>query len=322
MKILQKFVVITAWALLSIASFAFPLKPITMVVPYAPGGSTDVLARLLAEAMARDLGQAVVVENLGGAGGTIGTAKVVRAPNDGHTVLLHNMGIAIAPALYPKLSFDVTKDLEPITLAGDVPMILVRHPRFAPSTLVELIKFMRAKPGEMKFAHAGVGATSHLCAVLFLQATNTSATLVPYRGTGPALIDLLAGSVDVICDQPVSTNQYIQSGSLKPYAVATRDRLVILPSVPTFQESGLPGFQLSVWHGLFAPKGTPPAVVERLNKAMRSALADPAIMKRFSEMGVILPVGDRLRAAALQSQLASEINNWGQVLATAGAKIE
>lgn len=322
MNPLKKLLIAAAAGAFSLAAAAFPARPVTLVVPFAAGGSTDVIARVLAEAMARDLGQPVVVKNVGGAGGTIGTQKVVRAPNDGHTVLLHNMGVAIAPALHPKLAFDATKDLEPVALVGDVPMILVRNPRFAPATLEELVKHMRAKPGETKFAHAGIGATSHLCAVLFNQAAGTSATLVPYRGVGPALIDLLAGHVDILCDQPVSTRQHLQAGSLKPYAVATKERLAILPAVPTFAESGMPGFQLAVWHGVFAPKGTPPAVVDRLNKALRAALAQPAVAKRLSDMGVVLPQGERLRPAVLQQHLADEVKNWTQVLTAAGVKVE
>ncbi len=322
MKLVKKLLVAAATGTLSLAAAAFPLKPVSLVVPYAPGGSTDVMARVLAEALARDLGQSVVVENVAGAGGTIGTAKVARATPDGHTVLLHNMGIAIAPALYPKLTYDVNRDLEPVALAGDVPMIMVRNPKFGPATVEELVRYMKAKPGEAKLAHAGVGATSYLCALLFNQATGTSAILVPYRGTGPALTDLLAGNVDVICDQPVSTSQYLQAGSLKPYAVATRERLSILPAVPTFAESGLPNFQLAVWHGIYAPKGTPAPVVERLNKAVRAALASPAVAKRLTEMGVVLPQGERLNPAALTQQTAAEVKSWGQVLATAGAKLE
>lgn len=304
------------------SAWAYPSKPIGMVVPYAPGGSTDVLARVLAEAMARELGQAVVVENIGGAGGTIGTAKVVRAAADGHTVLLHNMGIAIAPALYKKLNFDVTRDLEPVALSGDVPMIMVRQPRFAPASVGELIQFMKTHPGDVKIAHAGIGATTHLCALLFTQATGTQATLVPYRGTGPGLTDLLAGNVDLICDQPVSTISYLQAGSLKPYAVATKDRLAILPSVPTFAEAGLPNFKLSVWHGLYVPKGTPSAVIERLNQALRAALAQPAVAKRLGEMGIVLPQGERLSPAALAQHTSDEIRNWTQILGAAGLQLD
>jgi tripartite-type tricarboxylate transporter receptor subunit TctC len=303
-------------------AWAYPNKPISMVVPYAPGGSTDVLARILAEAMSRDLGQAVVVENVGGAGGTIGTAKVTRATADGHTVLLHNMGVAIAPALYKKLSFDVGRDLEPVALSGDVPMIMVRQPRFAPASMVELIQFMKSHPGEVKLAHAGIGSTSHLCALLFGQATTTQATLVPYRGTGPALTDLLAGNVDLICDQPVSTLSYLQAGSLKPYAVATKERLSILPAVPTFAESGLPSFKLSVWHGIYAPKGTPSAVIERLNQSVRAALAQPAVIKRLSDMGIVIPQGERLTPAALSQHTLEEIRNWTQILGAAGLQLD
>ncbi len=306
----------------SLAAQAFPNKPVTIVVPYAAGGSTDVLARVLAEAMTRDLGQQVIVENLGGAGGTIGTSRVTRAQADGHTLLLHNMGIATAPALYSKLAFDVRRDLEPIALAGDVPMILVRSKGFAPATLADFIAHMKAKPGEVRFSHAGVGATSHLCAMLLLQTTSTEATLVPYRGTGPALQDLVAGNVDVICDQPVATGPHIQAGMLKGYAVATRERLPSLPDVPTFAQAGQPGFELAVWHGLYAPRGTPQAVIERLNKSLRTALAEPALVKRFTDMSVIIPPADRLTPDALRQHTAAEIKRWDPVIKAAGAKAE
>lgn len=321
-KVLAVTVTAVSMAVATAASAAYPDKPITMVIPYATGGSTDVIGRLIAEAMTRDLGQQVIVENAGGAGGTIGTAKVVRAAPDGYTVLLHNMGIATAPALYPKLSFDATKDLTPISLAGDVPMILVGNKDFAPATVAEVIKQMKAKPGEVRFAHAGVGATSHLCAMLFSQTTNTTVTMVPYRGTGPALQDVIAGNVDLICDQPVATGPHVASGALKAYAMATKARVSQLPNVPTFAEGGLPGFELAVWHGVYAPKGTPAAVVTRLNTALRHALADPNVVKRFQEMGVVVPQGDRLKPQALGVQTASEIKKWDPVIKAAGAKAE
>ncbi len=321
-KVLAVTVTAASMAVATAASAAYPDKPVTMVIPYATGGSTDVIGRLIAEAMTRDLGQQVIVENAGGAGGTIGTAKVVRAPADGYTVLLHNMGIATAPALYPKLSFDATKDLTPISLAGDVPMILVGNKDFAPATVAEVIKQMKAKPGEVRFAHAGVGATSHLCAMLFSQTTNTTVTMVPYRGTGPALQDVIAGNVDLICDQPVATGPHVASGALKAYAMATKARVSQLPNVPTFAEGGLPGFELAVWHGVYAPKGTPAAVVTRLNTALRHALADPNVVKRFQEMGVVVPQGDRLKPQALGAQTASEIKKWDPVIKAAGAKAE
>ncbi|OWQ93643.1 hypothetical protein CDN99_04080 [Roseateles aquatilis] len=301
---------------------AYPEKPITLVVPYAAGGSTDVLARVIAELMTRDLGQQVIVDNAGGAGGTIGTSKVVRASNDGYTLLLHNMGIATAPALYPKLTFDVNTDLAPIALAGDVPMILVRNKNFEPATVADLVKYMKAKPGEVRFSHAGVGATSHLCAMLFNQTADTTVTMVPYRGTGPALQDLIAGNVDLICDQPVATGPHVQAGLLKAVAMATKTRVPTMPEVPTFAESGMPGFELAVWHGVYAPKGTSPAIIARLNKAVRAALADPGLVKRFGEMGVSIPKGDRLKPEALRAHTAAEIKRWAPVIKAAGAKAE
>lgn len=311
-----------ALATSSLAAMAFPSKPVTIVVPYAAGGSTDVLARILSEAMTRDLGQQVIVENAGGAGGTIGTSRVTRAANDGYTLLLHNMGIATAPALYSKLSFDVSKDLEPVVLAGDVPMILVANTKFAPANLADFIKQVKAEPGAVKFSHAGVGATSHLCAMLINQALGTTVTMVPYRGTGPALQDLIAGNVDVICDQPVATGPHIQAGMLKAYAMATKERLATMPTVPTFSEAGMPGFELAVWHGLYAPKGTPTAVIERLNKAARVAFSEPGLIKRFQDMGVMIPQGDRLKPESLSQHTAAEIQRWNPVIKAAGAKAE
>lgn len=321
-KILRTIVRASLLLVSATAVAAYPEKPITLVVPYAAGGSTDVLARVLAEFMSRDLGQQVLVDNAGGAGGTIGTGKVVRAQNDGYTLLLHNMGIATAPALYAKLAFDVTKDLEPIALAGDVPMILVRNKNFAPATVADLIKHMKAKPGDVKFAHAGVGATSHLCAMLLNQTADTTVTMVPYRGTGPALQDVISGNVDVICDQPVATGPHIQAGLLKAYAMATKARIPTLPDVPTFAESGLPGFELAVWHGIYAPKGTPPALIERMNKAVRVALSDPTVVKRFTDMGVTIPRGDRLKPEILREHTTAEIKRWTPVIKAAGAKAE
>ena len=311
-----------ALAMTSMLAAAFPTRPVTIVVPYAAGGSTDVLARVLAEALTRDLGQAVIVENVGGAGGTIGTTKVVRASNDGHTVLLHNMGIATAPALYNNLPFDVAKDLEPISLVGDVPMILVRNKDFAPTTVADLIVQMKAKPGHVKFSHAGIGATSHLCAMLITQTTGTTVTMVPYRGTGPALQDLVAGNVDLICDQPVATGPHIKSGALKAYAMATKERIPTMPEVPTFAESGMPGFELAVWHGIYAPKGTSVLKIQRLNTALRSALRDPAVVRRFTDMGVTIPTADRLQPQILSAHTTTEINRWASVIKAAGVKAE
>lgn len=323
MNAMKKLVLASAWVALSTAALAaYPDRPITVIVPYAAGGSTDVLARVLADAMGRDLGQPVIVENQGGAGGTIGTAKVTRAPKDGYTVLLHNMAVATAPALYNKLGYDVTKDLNAVALLGDVPMILVRSKHFAPATLAELTKAMKDKPDSVNFAHAGIGATSHLCALLFAQATGTRATLVPYRGTGPALQDMVAGNVDVICDQPVATGPHIQAGTLLPYAVATAARLPSLPNVPTFAEAGLQDFKLAVWHGLYLPGGTPPEVVDRLNRAARAALASPDVVQRFKDMAVIAPPPERQTPQAARDHILAEVTRWEPIIKAAGVRAD
>ena len=303
---------------LASAAQAFPERAVKIVVPYAAGGSTDVLARVLAEAMSKNLKQPVVVENAGGAGGTIGMAKVVRAPKDGYTVLLHNMGIASAPALYKNLGFDVTRDLAPVAPAGDVPMILVRNKDFAPATVKTLIQYMKDHPGKVNFAHAGIGATSNLCAMLFVHTTGVKVTMVPYKGTGPALQDLVAGNVDLICDQPVATGPHIQSGYLKPYAVATDRRLAILPEVPTFKEAGLPDFKLSVWHGLYVPQGTPVPVIQRLNQAAAAAFSDPELSKRLSDMGVVVRAPDAMAPERLQAHTVAEVARWSKIIQEAG----
>lgn len=297
---------------------SYPTKPIQVIIPYAPGGSTDVIGRALGEAMSRNLKQPVVVENAGGAGGTIGTARVANASPDGYTLLFHNMGIATAPALYKKLSFDSTKDLEPIAQAADVPMILVGTKGLAPSNLKDLIAYVKQKQTAVRFGHAGNGSTSHLCAMLIAKALGTEVTMVPYRGTGPALQDLLGGQVDLLCDQPVATGPYIKSGMLKPYALAAQSRLDILPDVPTFSEAGLPNFELQVWHGLYAPKGTPPTVIARLNQAMRFALNDPAVVQRFGPLGVTVPPAPKLDAPILGSRTKAEIERWTPVIKAAG----
>ncbi|RTZ45532.1 tripartite tricarboxylate transporter substrate binding protein BugD [Candidimonas sp. SYP-B2681] len=229
-------------------------------------------------------------------------------------------GIATAPALYDNLSFNARSDLEPIALTGDVPMILVRNKNFAPATVPDLIKHMKENPGKVNLSHAGVGATSHLCALLFTQTAQVTATMVPYRGTGPALQDLVAGNVDLICDQPVATGPHIRAGSLKPYALATADRIRIMPEVPTFKEQGLDNFELAVWHGVYAPKDTPKAIIDRLNKSIRSAFAEPALIKRLNDMGVVIPEGARLEPKALGEHLKADIQRWDPVIKASGAK--
>lgn len=297
-------------------------KPVLVVVPYAAGGSTDVLGRTLAETLARELKQSFVVENVGGAGGTLGSAKVAKAAPDGQTLLFHNMGHAAAPALYKSLPYDTAAAFEPIGLVADVPMILVGRKTLPPADASALLAWIKAQGAAVKVAHAGNGSTTHLCAMLLASALKTEVTLVPYRGTGPALNDLLGGQVDLLCDQPVSTTPHIRSGALKAYAVATRTRLATLPEVATFAEAGLPGFELTVWHGLYAPRGTPRATVQRLSEGLQRALQDTALVQRYQSLAAQPVDTARATPAALQAHVRSEIDRWGPLIRAANVNAD
>lgn len=300
----------------------YPSKSISMVVPFPPAGSTDVIGRLLAQTMSKHLGQSVLVENVGGAGGTIGAAKVARATGDGYTLLFNNMAQASAPSLYAKLPFDPLVDFEPVGPLVEVPMILVARKNFPGDNLQAVFDYAKAQPGKLNFATAGVGATTHLCEVLLQFSTGLKWTAVPYKGTGPALNDLLGGQVDVICDQPASTLGHIKSGNLKPIAVATKARLKSLPDVPTFEESGMAGFQLAVWHGLYASKGTPKPVIDKLSAALRQSLGDPSFTQRLQEMSGLVVPADQATPEAMRQLLRSEVDRWRNALRSAGVKPE
>jgi tripartite-type tricarboxylate transporter receptor subunit TctC len=322
MKMYLKLLVVI-FTLTSISAFAeYPDKQITMVIPYAPAGSTDVMGRILAQTMSKNLGQPVVVDNVGGAGGTIGALKVVRAPADGYTILFHNMAQAASPALYPKLAYDPVSDFAPIGMVNDVPMVLVARKDFPANTLQGLIDYIKANPGKLNFANAGIGSTSNLCEVLMRSSLSASWTSVSYKGTGPALNDLLAGQVDVICDQPASTLQHIKGGNLKALAVATKERISSLPETPTFSQSGMPGFQLTVWHGLYAPKGTPKPVVNRLVASLAVALRDPVLAQRFNEMDAMIVPPSSTTPTYLEKFLKADVERWRIALKNAGVKAE
>jgi len=322
MKMYLKLLVVI-FTLTSISAFAeYPDKQITMVIPYAPAGSTDVMGRILAQTMSKNLGQPVVVDNVGGAGGTIGALKVVRAPADGYTILFHNMAQAASPALYPKLAYDPVSDFAPIGMVNDVPMVLVARKDFPANTLQGLIDYIKANPGKLNFANAGIGSTSNLCEVLMRSSLSASWTSVSYKGTGPALNDLLAGQVDVICDQPASTLQHIKGGNLKALAVATKERISSLPETPTFSQSGMPGFQLTVWHGLYAPKGTPKPVVNRLVASLAVALRDPVLAQRFNEMDAMIVPPSSATPTYLEKFLKADVERWRIALKNAGVKAE
>ena len=300
----------------------FPSKPITIVVPFPPAGSTDVLGRILAVALSKQLQQPVNVENTGGAGGTIGAGRVARSAPDGYTVLFHNMAHSSAQALYAKLPYDPITDFEPLGLVTDVPMILVARKDFPSDNLPGLITYAKANPGKVNFSNAGVGATSHLCELLLGSVTGSKWTSVPYKGTGPALMDMLGGQVDLICDQPASTLVHIKSGKLKPIAVASKARVGSVPDVPTFGEAGLQGFELAVWHGLYAPKGTPKPVLDKLATALRAALKDPVLVQRFQEMSSQIYPPEQVTPEGLKVFLKSEVARWKTTLQRAGVQPE
>ena len=297
----------------------FPTKPITIIVPFAAGGPTDTVARLLGQAMGADLKQTVLVENVGGAGGTVGAGRAARSDPDGYTLFLHHIGHSTAPALYRKLPYNAVDDFAPIGLVTDVPMTLVARGNFPAKDLKELVAYVKQNKDKVTYANAGLGAASHLCGMLFMTAIDTDLTTVPYKGTGPAMNDLLGGKVDFMCDQTTNTTGQIKSGKIKVYAVTSKTRVPSLPDVPTAAEAGLPGFEVTVWHGLYAPKGTPKPIIDRLNAALKVALKDPTLKQRFAELGTEPVADSKATPEALNAYLKEQIALWGPIIKKAGA---
>jgi tripartite-type tricarboxylate transporter receptor subunit TctC len=297
---------------------SFPTRPITVVVPFSAGGPTDTVTRLVSEVMSKDLGQQVVVENVGGAGGTLGAARVAKAAPDGYTLLLHHIGMSTSATLYRKLPYDTLNSFDYIGLVTDVPMTIVGSPNFEPKDLKGLIEHVKANKDKVTYANAGIGAASHLCGMLFQSAVGTQVTTVPYKGTGPAMTDLLGGQVDFMCDQTTNTTNQIKAGKIKAYATTTAKRLAALPEVPTAEEAGLPGFQVGIWHGLYAPKGTPKEVVDRLVTSLNKALTDENVKARFAELGTEPVAPADATPAGLKAKLESEIARWAPVIKAAG----
>lgn len=296
----------------------FPERPVTLVIPFAAGGPTDVVARMMSAPMGRHLGQTVIVENTTGAGGTIGATRVARARPDGYTIFMHHMGMATAPALYRKLSFDPLKDYEYIGQVVDVPMTLLGRKDLPANNLQELLAYIKVNSEKVNLANAGLGAVSHLCGLLFQSQIGIDLTTVPYKGTGPAMADLLAGQVDILCDQTTQTVPIIKDGRVKVFGVTVPNRLAALPSVPTLDEQGLKGFEIKVWHGLYAPKGTPAPVLEKLNAALQAAMQDPVVKARLADMSSDIVTKDKMTPAGLKSHLEAEIAKWGPVIRKAG----
>ena len=298
----------------------YPEKPVTIVVPFAAGGPTDKVARDLGDVLRKQLNQPVIIENVGGAGGTLGATKVAKAAPDGYTVLLHHIGMATSPALYRKLPYDTLGDFEYLGMVNEVPMTLVGRSTLPASTMPELMKWIDANRGKINLANAGLGAASHLCGLLFQQSVKVDMTTVPYKGTAPAMTDLLGGQVDLMCDQTTNTTQQIEAGKIKAFAVTTPKRLTTpaLAKLPTLDESGLKGFNVSIWHGMYAPKGTPKVVVDKLNAALRTSLKDPEFIKRQEALGAVVVTDARLAGAEHKKFVESEIGKWGPAIKAAG----
>ena len=297
---------------------AFPDKSIAMVIPFAAGGPTDVVARMIAIPMGKALGQTVLVENAVGAGGTIAATKVARATPNGYTIFLHHMGMSTAPALYKKLSFDPLNDFEYIGQVVDVPMTLLARKDFPPTSFADLQTYLKANGNKVSLANAGLGAVSHLCGLLFMSQVGAELNTIPFSGTGPAMNALLGGQVDMLCDQTTQTVPLIKDGRVKVYGVTTLNRLAALPNVPTLNEQGLKGFEVKVWHGMYAPKGTPAPVLEKLNAALRAAMQDPQVKQRLADLSSDVAPLDKISAAGLKTHLESEIIKWGPVIKKAG----
>ena len=301
------------------AQAAWPDKPITLVVPYSAGGPTDVVARVLAIPMGQSLGQTVIVDNTVGAGGTIAPARVARAKPDGYTILIHHMGMATAPALYKKLPYDPLKDFEYIGQVLDVPMTLLSRKDFSANTFPELLDYVKKNQDKVTLANAGTGAVSQLCGMLFMHQVGVKLTTVPYKGAGPAMNDLMGGQVDLLCDQTTQTAPVIADGKrVKVFGVTTLQRLSSMPGIPTLDEQGLKGFDLKVWHGMYAPKGTPKAVVDKLNEALRKSLQDADVKAKMAELGAEIVSPDKQTPEGLQTWLKSEIDKWTPVIRKAG----
>ena len=300
----------------------YPAKPITMIVPFAAGGPSDILARNLAIAMGKELRQTIIISNIGGAGGNIGTARAAKAAPDGYTILLHNMGMALSPALFRKLEFDPLTDFEYIGLIGEAPSVLIARPNFPAKDFAELLAYLRASKGTVSFANSGLGGPSHLCGLLFMEATQTTLAMIPYKGSAPAMNDLFGGQVDLLCDSVASAIPPIRAGKVKVYGVTTRTRLRALPDVPTFAEQGLKGFELAVWSALFAPKRTPEPIINRLVAALQGAVRDADFRQSLDKLSYEAIPAERITPAALQAHLKAEIDKWGPIIKRAGLQAD
>jgi tripartite-type tricarboxylate transporter receptor subunit TctC len=296
----------------------YPTRAVNMIVPYAAGGPTDTVARVLAQSMTKALGQTVVVENRPSAGGVLGPELVKNAKPDGYTILIHHIGMATTPTLYRQLRYNPLTDFEYVGLVNDVPMTIIGKPGLPPANLKDLIAYIKANKEKVTYANAGIGAASHLCGLLFMSAIQTDVLTVPYKGTGPAMNDLVGGQVDFMCDQTTSTTGQIKGGKVKVYGLTSKQRVASLPDVPTLDEQGLKGAEVGIWHALYAPKGTPKPVMDKLVSAMQAALKDPAVTQKFTDLGAVTFPADKQTPQALQAHLKAEIDKWAPIIKKAG----
>jgi tripartite-type tricarboxylate transporter receptor subunit TctC len=303
------------------AAQQYPSKPIALMVPFAAGGPTDTVARSLAQAMGKHLKQTIVVENVPGAGGTIAPSKLKGAAPDGYTLLLAHIGMSTAPALYRSLPFKPLEDFEHIGQVVDVPMTFVAKKDLPPNDMKSLVDYMKKNKDKVTLANAGIGAASHLCGLLFLSTIQADVTTVPYKGTAPAMNDLLGGQVDVMCDQTTNTTSYIKSGKIKAYSVTSKQRVDSLKELPPAADA-LPGFEVSVWHGVYAPKGTPKPVIDSLTAALQAAIAEPDFVKRMNDLGSNVVSKDKATPEGLRTHLKAEIDKWTPIIKKAGVYAE
>jgi tripartite-type tricarboxylate transporter receptor subunit TctC len=320
MKFFQKVLLLALLLLSTLPAFGqeYPTRPITLVVPFSAGGPGDVIARLLGTSMSATLKQPIVVENVVGAGGTIGTNRVAKAAPDGYSLLLMHVGQATAPALYAKLPFDPVADFAPIGLVTDVPMILVARPNFPAKDLKELVAYVRVQGDKITYGNVGLGSASHLCGLMFMSAVGAKLTPIYYKGGGPALNDIIAGHIDVYCDPATGPTPHIKAGTITGYAITSKERVLTLPNLPTSAEAGIPAFDVTTWYGIYAPRNTPKPILDSLVVALQKALKDPALTNRFAELSMTPVEEERATPAALEHLLKAEIERWERIIRDAG----
>ena len=296
----------------------YPSKPITIIVPAAAGGPTDTLTRVLAAQMSEVLKQQMIIENVGGAGGTIGITRAAKARPDGYTLLLYHIGMATSPALYRKLQYDTLNDFDYVGQVADVPMMMIAKSTIPANTFAEFLGYAKANKDKLTYANAGLGSASYLCGILFMSAVDTNFTMVPYKGTGPAMNDLVGGQVDFMCDQTTNTVPQIKAGKVKAYGVTTASRLASMPDLPTLAEQGLKGFDLVVWNGVFAPKGTPKPALDKLVAALQTSVQSPTFRSRLAELGAEPVPLAKANPGSLGMLLKAEVEKWGPIIRKTG----